>query len=67
MIAAKLAIYYAAAFAVIGASMPFWPLWLQSRNLGPEEIGLVMAFSVVFKTVTNPLIAAIADRYGERQ
>ena len=67
MIAAKLAIYYAAAFAVIGASMPFWPLWMQSRNLDPEEIGLVMAFSVVFKTVTNPLIAAIADRYGERK
>ena len=67
MIAAKLSIYYAAAFAVIGTSMPFWPLWLQSRNLGPEDIGLVMALSVAFKTVTNPLIATIADRYGERK
>ena len=47
--------------------MPFWPLWLQSRNLGPEDIGLVMALSVAFKTITNPLVAAIADRYGERK
>ncbi len=67
MISAKLSIYYAAAFAVIGASMPFWPLWLQSRSLGPEDIGIVMAVSVAIKTITNPLVATIADLYGERK
>ncbi len=67
MLAAKLSMHYAAAFAVIGASMPFWPLWLQSRGLSPEDIGLVIALSVIIKTISNPLIATVADRYGERK
>ena len=59
--------YYGTAFAVIGTSMPFWPLWLQSRSLSPVEIGLIMALSVTTKTISNPLVAAFADRYGERK
>ena len=67
MTALRLAGFYAAAFAVIGASMPFWPLWLRSHGLEIEDIGLVMAIGITVKTIANPLIANTADRRGERK
>ncbi len=67
MTALRLAWFYAAAFAVIGASMPFWPLWLKSRGLTVEDIGLVVAIGITAKTLANPLIASAADRRGERK
>jgi PPP family 3-phenylpropionic acid transporter len=66
MTSVRLAWYYAAAFAVIGVSMPFWPLWLKSRGLSVEDIGLVVAIGIAAKALANPLIASTADRMGER-
>ena len=67
MITFRLAGFYATVFAVIGISTPFWPLWLKSRGLGPEEIGLAMALGIAVKIFANPLIAVVADRHGERK
>jgi len=63
----RLASYYAMAFGVIGVFMPFWPLWLKSRGLTAEDIGLVMALGVAVRTISNPLVANMADRMGERK
>ena len=67
MITFRLAGFYATVFAVIGISTPFWPLWLKSRGLGPEDIGLAMALGIAVKIFANPLIAVVADRHGERK
>ena len=67
MMTFRLAGFYATAFGVIGISTPFWPLWLKSRGLGPEDIGLAMALGIVVKIFANPMIAVVADRHGERK
>jgi len=67
MIAARLALHYGTVFLVIGVLLPFWPLWMTSRGLGPEDIGLVMAASMTMKVFANPLVAGYADRSGERK
>ena len=67
MTSLRLAIFYAMAFGFIGVLMPFWPLWLKSRGLTAEDIGLVMALGIAVKTVGNPLVANTADRMGERK
>lgn len=67
MTSLRLALYYSAAFAVIGVSMPFWPLWLKSRGLNAEDIGLIVALGITIKALANPLIAGIADKRGERK
>lgn len=66
-IALRLAVYYGVYFAVMGIHMPFWPLWLKSRGLGPEEIGIVVAIGVLARVITAPMIAHFADRRGERR
>lgn len=65
--ALRLAGFYGAFFAMIGVLQPFWPVWLQSRGLGPGEIGVVMAISIGAKVFSSPLIAHAADRSGQRQ
>jgi PPP family 3-phenylpropionic acid transporter len=63
----RLAFYYGAAFAVIGIHLPFWSVWLSSRGLNAEEIGIVVAIGIGVKVFANPFIAHIADRHGERR
>ena len=58
--AVRLALFYAAFFAVIGIHLPFWPVWLASRGVTPAEIGVLVAVGVSVKVVGNPLIAHIA-------
>jgi PPP family 3-phenylpropionic acid transporter len=63
----RLSLFYGAFFAVIGIQLPFWPVWLASRGLDATDIGMVLAASVMVKVVSNPLIAHLADRRGERR
>ncbi len=63
----RLAFYYAAFFAVVGISMPYWPVWLESRGLDPVDIGIVLAVGRWASIVTTPMVAQFADRSGERK
>jgi PPP family 3-phenylpropionic acid transporter len=65
--APRLAFFYGAVFAMIGIHVPFWPVWLAAKGLGPSEIGIIIAASVGIKVISNPLIAHIADRRGQRR
>ncbi len=63
----RLAFFYAAVFAMIGIHLPFWPVWLAAKGLGPTEIGFIIAASFGIKIIFNPLIAHAADRLGQRR
>jgi PPP family 3-phenylpropionic acid transporter len=65
--AGRLSAFYAAAFLVSGAQLPFWPVWLASRGLGAKEIGAVLAAAIWAKVVATPAIGALADRWGRRR
>lgn len=67
MIAARLAAFYGVVFFVIGVMLPFWPLWMQSRGLTPEDIGAVMGIGMLMKVAANPVAAGYADRTGARR
>ncbi len=41
----RLAFFYVAVFGLIGIHLPFWPVWLASRGLGPAEIGAVFGIA----------------------
>ncbi len=47
--------------------LPFWPLWLESRGMGPAEIGILIGAAFWAKVVTNPLIGGLVDRRGDRR
>jgi MFS transporter, PPP family, 3-phenylpropionic acid transporter len=65
--ALRMSLVYGGIFLVIGLYIPFFPIWLDSRGLSSQEIALVLAVSLFAKIVTSPMIAAFADRVGNRR
>jgi PPP family 3-phenylpropionic acid transporter len=63
----RLSLFYATLFLTVGFLGPYWPVWLESRGMGPSQIGLLMAISFLTRTVTNPAIGALVDRRGDRR
>jgi PPP family 3-phenylpropionic acid transporter len=61
---ARLGLFYAGLFVVVGIQMPFFPLWLEARGLDAQAIGLVVATPIVVRVAVVPLAARIADRRG---
>ncbi len=56
--------YYLASFAVIGVSVPYIALWLDSRGASAGWIGAVVAAPSLVSLVTTPLLGIWADRLG---
>lgn len=60
----RLSVLYAAIFALIGIMLPYWPVWLDARGLGPGEIGLITGAAMWSKVLINPLAGQAADSLG---
>src|SRR5690242_3718427 len=60
--AVRLSVFYAATFAIGGAYMPFFPLWLKARGLDPAWIGIVMTMPTVARITAVPVVARFAER-----
>lgn len=63
----RISLVYAGMFLLIGIFMPFFPVLLDSNGLSPTEIAYVMTVPLFSKVITSPLIAAFADRIGNRR
>src|SRR5690349_12443483 len=60
--AGKLGLFYAAYFVFAGIQLPFFPLWLGSRGLDVQAIGIVIAVPMVMRIIATPVITHWADR-----
>ncbi|MBV8825413.1 MAG: MFS transporter [Bradyrhizobiaceae bacterium] len=61
---ARLALFYAGLFVVVGVQMPFFPVWLKAKGLDAEAIGLVIATPILVRVLVVPVAARFADRRG---
>ena len=61
----RLSLFYGAFFLAGGVQLPFWPVWLASRGLGPGEIGALLAIGQWVKVAASPLTGGLADRSGD--
>ncbi|MEA2873719.1 MAG: transporter, family, 3-phenylpropionic acid transporter [Hyphomicrobiales bacterium] len=60
----RLALVYAAFFAIIGWHLPLFPVWLTAGGLDPAAIGFVLAAMQAVRVIATPAGTRIADRYG---
>lgn len=58
----RLAVFYAALFAIAGAYMPFFPVWLRAVGLEPALIGFILAAPTAARLLAVPIITAWAGR-----
>jgi PPP family 3-phenylpropionic acid transporter len=60
--AVRAAAFSASMFFSNGIYMPFFPIWLASKDLGPGQISLVLALPLVIRILVSPALVGFADR-----
>jgi len=63
----RLALCSAAVFAVTGMHLPYWPVWLESRGMTPEAIGILVALGYFTRMAAAPGFSYLADVLGDRR
>ena len=63
----RLSIFYAACFLWGGATLVFWPLFLERRGLDKSEVGTVLGVAIWLRALVSPLFAAWADKHDARR
>ena len=58
----RLAIFYAALFVLPGIQMPFFPVWLEAKDVDAGMIGVVLAAPIVARLLAVPVLMREADR-----
>jgi len=62
-VAARFTFGYVALFSIIGASMPWLPVWLEHQGLSGEDVGFIIAASMVARFVVAPVAGFWADAW----
>ncbi|WP_409518542.1 MFS transporter [Methylobacterium sp. R2-1] len=60
----RLLLLYAALYGAYGALSPFLPAFLETRGLGPDEIGLLLSGAMLVRLAAGPLAGRLADQHG---
>jgi MFS_1 like family len=53
---------YAALFLLFGIQMPFFPVWLEAKNVDAKLIGIILAVPMVARVLAIPLVTREVDR-----
>lgn len=57
------ALFQATIFLALGLHLPFWSLWLESKGLSLQQIGLLLAVAAWIRIAATPAIGQLADRW----
>lgn len=63
----RLGLYYIAAYAGTGVSLPFIATYFRSKGLTGAEIGLILAVPMLLRPLTGPALAVWADGFTLRR
>jgi PPP family 3-phenylpropionic acid transporter len=63
----RLGFLYAALFLVVGCYLPYFPVWLDWRRFGADQIAILLAAPLFTRILCTPVISFIADRIGGRR
>jgi PPP family 3-phenylpropionic acid transporter len=62
--AARLALFYAAIFALAGCHLPFFSVWLRAVGIDAAWIGVISAVPAVTRFTVLPLVTNLAERHA---
>jgi PPP family 3-phenylpropionic acid transporter len=60
--ASRLALFYGAVFGLLGAYLPFFPVWLKAIGIEAFWIGIITAVPAVTRFTVLPFVTALAER-----
>src|SRR5262245_29784765 len=56
---------YVLMYAAFGVASPFWPRFIESRGITPEQIGVLLGLGTLVRLIAGPIAARLADRLQE--
>ncbi|WP_298261058.1 MFS transporter [Bradyrhizobium sp.] len=62
--AARLAMFYAAIFALGGCHLPFFPVWLKAVGIDAGWIGVISAVPALTRFTVLPVVTSLAERHA---
>ncbi len=65
--AARMRLFYGGFLLVGGVTVPFFPIWLQSRGLSPVEIANIIALPALVRVFLTPFAGFYADHAPSRR
>jgi len=60
--ATRLAVFYGAMFGLLGAYLPFFPVWLKAVGIEASWIGIITAVPAVTRFTVLPLVTGLVER-----
>ena len=60
--AVRLSLFYGAMFGLLGAYLPFFPVWLKAVGIEASWIGIITAVPAVTRFTVLPFVTALAER-----
>src|SRR3979490_2039198 len=60
--AARLGLFYGAIFGLLGAYLPFFPVWLKAVGIEASWIGIITAVPSVTRFTVLPFVTGLAER-----
>lgn len=66
-LALRLSLFYASLCLFSGVQLPFFPVWLKTKGLGPQDISFIIAATMFLRIAAGPVFAFIADRIDDRR
>ena len=60
--ATRLQLFYGAIFGLLGAYLPFFPVWLKAVGIEASWIGIITAVPAVTRFTVLPLVTGLAER-----
>jgi PPP family 3-phenylpropionic acid transporter len=60
--AARLGLFYGAIFGLLGAYLPFFPVWLKAVGIEASWIGIITAVPAVTRYTVLPFVIGLAER-----
>lgn len=60
--AVRLALFYGAMFGLLGAYLPFFPVWLKAVGIEASWIGIITAVPAVTRFTVLPFVTGLAER-----
>ena len=61
MFAVRAAAFSASVLFANGIYTPFFPIWLASKHLGPDQISAVYALPIVVRILLMPFMVIVVD------
>lgn len=58
----RLALFYGAIFGLLGAYLPFFPVWLKAVGIEASWIGIITAVPAVTRFTVLPFVVSLAER-----